>query len=152
MRISLKNLPSPGLIFAALVAPLVLAACVPAQNGGKPRACTQDCRIDIKLPAEPGRPPEVEPASVRFHVRAGSDVNFEVDSPGEAARTVLVFAERAFADSRGNEVYVLDLRPGQGNRYKALPGVCPAPNGCKYTIVNYGRPEREPLDPWIIIE
>ena len=152
MRISVNNHPSHGRIFAALVTPLLLAACVPVQNGGMPRACTQDCRIDIKLPAEPGRPPEVEPAKVRFHVRAGSDVNFEVDSPGEAARTLLVFTERAFADSQGNEVYVVNVRPGQGNRYKALADACPPPDGCKYMIVNYGRPEREPLDPWIIIE
>ncbi|HUG99242.1 MAG TPA: hypothetical protein VMQ83_08705 [Gammaproteobacteria bacterium] len=151
MRISVNNYPSPGLVIAAFVAPLFLAACVPAQNGGM-RACTQDCRIDIKLPADPVRPPEVESAKVRYHVKAGSDVNFEVDRPGDAARTVLVFSEPAFTDSQGTAVYVLRVRPGQGNRYTAVPGACPAPNGCKYMIVNDGRPEREPLDPWIIIE
>jgi hypothetical protein len=147
MRHSVNNIPSFCLLLAALVMASFLTACATADP------CRSACRLNIELPSEDGKPLPPKIDKDAYRVAANTPVEFTIGGASDAARTLLVFEQPAFLDPAGKAVYVLKVIPGQGNEYRTVQyGTCSPPRGCKYTIVNFGTPERPPLDPWIIID
>ena len=153
MRISVKSYPSSRVFLMALAIPLVLTACAMPRSGAGPVSCNQNCKLVITLPDEASERPVV--AENEYRVRGNTSVDFSVGSGNDKARTVLVFEEPAFVDKDDNRIYVLKV-VGKTNKYKTVERrACVDRKDCnkyKYTVVNYGTPERPPLDPWIIIE
>lgn len=148
MRLSVKNIPSFRLLLMAFGLPLFMAACATTVD-----PCRSACRLNIELPSEDGKPLPPKIDKDAYRVSENTPVEFTIGGASDAARALLVFEEPAFLDPAGKAVYVLKLTPGQGNEYRTVQyGICSPPRGCKYTIVNYGTPERPPLDPWIIID
>lgn len=101
-----------------------------------------DCRLQLHLPEDRSLPPGV-PA--RIHVAGGQILNLDVHGrrPGQA-RTVVTFEQAAFEDENGTPLYSLELVAG-ANLYRLREfeaGVCHAPDGCRYFVVNDGLGER----------
>ncbi|GEM_PF-1679366 len=137
---------------------LFAAGCDASQNDERPspgtQACTENCEFRIGLPDDHDRAPE-PPEVIR--VAEGTEVNFTIPREGqEANRTVLSFQQPAFLDEDRNPVYTLELGPGD-NKYftqSFRANVCHPPEGCRYVVINVGRPGRASIisSPHIIIE
>lgn len=137
----------------------ILAGCAVKQPRGEPEVCRADCRVDINLPDEPAN----------LHVEGGSEVNFRIQHAEQAltrmhsarrdsaqrnsGRTVLSFEEPALLDNEGNPLYTLDLRSGNNIYEVNDQGVCGPPDGCRYVIIDVGRPDRPSIisSPLIIV-
>ncbi|WP_181918431.1 MULTISPECIES: hypothetical protein [unclassified Wenzhouxiangella] len=136
----------------------ILAGCAVTAPPGEPEVCRAECRVDINLPDEPAN----------LHVEGGSEVNFRIQNAEQAlarsdsarrvsaqrdsaqrvsvqrdsARIVLSFEQPALLDNQGTPLYTLDLRSGN-NLYEVNDeGVCRPPDGCRYVIIDVGRPDR----------
>lgn len=127
----------------------ILAGCAVKQHRGEPEACKDKCTVDINLPDEPAD----------LHVKGGSEVNFRiqhserVSTHRDSARTVLSFEEPALLDNERNPLYTLDLRSGNNIYEVNDEGVCRPPNGCRYVIIDVGRPDQPSIisSPLIIV-
>lgn len=133
--------------------PLVLfTACATAPP--QAQVCRANCELPIELPSDPSQRPAA-PAVTR--IVGGEVLDFAIPAQARAGgRTVLAFDEAAFRDGQGNPIYVLELRAGS-NRFESRPhdhGVCHAPRGCRYVVINVGTPTRPAVinSPIIIIE
>ncbi len=133
---------------------LIILQAAHAAPDREARTCRADCTAAIELPSERGQRPAA-PAVTR--IAGGTMLDFVVPSkPRGSGRTVLAFDEAAFRDRQGDSVYVLELRSGN-NRFESRPyedGVCHAPDGCRYVVINVGTPTRPPVinTPIIIID
>ena len=116
--------------------------------------CRQDCSVSIDLSTQVGQRPA---APDWFRVASEEEVDFNVrEVRGIDARTILSFEEAAFVDENRNPIYTLELKPGS-NPYQVRSyrdGVCRAPRGCRYVVINVGTPQRPGVidSPRIIIE
>ncbi len=141
------------------LAVFILSGCAVKQPRGEPDVCRAECRVDINLPDEPAN----------LHVEGGSKVNFRIQHTEQAlaqsraarrdsaqrdsGRTVLSFEEPALLDNEEIPLYTLDLRSGN-NLYEVNDeGVCRPPDGCRYVIIDVGRPDRPSIisSPRIIV-
>lgn len=100
--------------------------------------CFTDCELEIFLPENPDVPPLVPPV-----IRVVEDQAITVSVSGrrpDQAQSVLVFDQPAVEDEQGRPQYSVTLLPGQTTlhlrRYEV--GVCHAPAGCSYFVVNTG--------------
>lgn len=135
------GLASIGLFGVAI---FILAGCTANQPREKPEVCRDECRVDINLPNEPAD----------LHVKSGSEVNFRVQhGKPDSARTVLSFEQPAFLDNQGSPLYTLDLRSGNNIYEVSDRGVCGPPDGCRYVVIDVGRPDRPSIisSPTIIV-
>lgn len=134
---------------------LIVAPHAMAQEAAVP--CTADCELEIVLPPDDARPPEVAPDQLRFYVTGDTEVTIRVKEPllqpGGKAATVLRFEQPAFVNPGGQPMLTVPLKAGK-NVFRTMPaGACPeVDGGCKYDIINTGNPARPELDPWIIID
>jgi hypothetical protein len=67
------------------------------------------------------------------------DLDVRGRRPGQA-RTIVAFDQPAFEDEAGNLLHSLELTTGR-NPYRLRSfqaGVCRAPRGCRYVVVNAG--------------
>ncbi len=116
--------------------------------------CRANCATPIELPAETGRAPTV---AATTRIAGGQVLDFNLRGQTRTnARTVLAFKQAAFLDQRGNPIYSLELTAGN-NRFESRryeDGVCHAPRGCRYVVINFGTPTRPPIinSPILIIE
>lgn len=119
--------------------------------------CAPNCRLDIELPPEFGRP-TLPRRQTALAIEGGKNVTIEAP-PANDGKFMLIFEHAAFAkltppgqepNDPDDVLYVIELNAGR-NEFRALPaGSCP-PAGCKYTIVDTKNKNRPPLDPWIIL-
>lgn len=131
-------------IFLFGIAIFTLAGCAVDQPRDVPDVCRADCRVDINLPDEPAD----------LHVEGGSEVNFRIQhGKPDSARTVLSFEQPALLDNQGSPLYTLDLRSGNNIYEVSDQGVCGPPDGCRYVIIDVGRPDRPSIisSPIIIV-
>ncbi len=142
-------------LIASLSVLVILAGCAAtAVTPADHNPCRQACSVSIDLAAQVGQRPG---APDWFRVVGGEEVDFEVDEVrGLDVRTILSFEEAAFRDENGNPVYTLELESGS-NPYQVRPyrdGVCRAPRGCRYVVINVGTPQRPGVidSPRIIID
>jgi hypothetical protein len=148
----MRALPLLKLLIVASYPVILLAAYASPER--EVQTCRADCAAAIELPSDRGQRP-VAPAVTR--IAGGETLDFVVPSETRGrGRTVLAFDEAAFRDRRGDPLYVLELRPGS-NRFESRPhedGVCHAPHGCRYVVINVGTPTRPPVirSPIIIID
>lgn len=126
-----------------------------AQNQeASPDTCRANCAAPIDLPVATQRRPTAPPST---RIAGGEVLDFKLAGRGRsAARTVLAFEQAAFIDERGNPIYSLNLGTGS-NRFESRPfedGVCHAPRGCRYVVINVGTPTRPPIinSPIVIID
>lgn len=120
-------------------------------------ACAADCSITVGIPVDDRQPPAAPDA---YRVQEGASVRFDLATDNGSQvrnqRMVLAFGQAAFVDRRGNPVYTLELgESGQQFRARAYEdGVCRAPAGCRYVLVNVGNPRRPAVisSPRIIID
>lgn len=116
--------------------------------------CRANCRLEINLPANSGRPPEASRETMV--VAAGQQLNFIVrGGPSGEETTELRFnrPHTPLLDDDGQPLFTATLERGS-NRFRTRAwedGVCHPPDGCKYDIVNTGNPDRPIKDPWIIL-
>jgi hypothetical protein len=133
--------------------PVILLIASPT-SAEEIETCRANCVAAIELPSDRARQPTV-PAVTR--IAGGEVLDFVVPAQARAqGRTVLAFDEAAFRDRQGNPVYVLELQAGS-NRFESRPyddGVCHAPQGCRYVVINVGMPNRPAVinSPVIIID
>lgn len=128
----------------ALLAALGLAACAP-----KPEIvpCEADCELEVFLPENPAMPPRVPPV-----IRVVGDQTITIAvwgrRPGQA-RSVLVFDQPAIEDEQGRPQFTVELLPGQNPLHlrRFEDGICHAPEGCGYFVVNAGLAARPPASP-----
>ena len=133
--------------------PVVLLAAN-AQPDREVPTCRADCTTTIELPSDRAQRPAAPDVT---RIAGGEILDFVVPSQERGrGRTVLAFVEAPFRDRQGNPIYVLELNAGS-NRYESRPhedGVCHAPAGCRYVVINIGTPTRPPVinSPIIIID
>ena len=119
-------------------------------------ACTQNCRLNIVLPADATQPPGADPLIVFADPSGDLTAVLDNRSRGNGA-TVLRFEDRdstPFMNRGGAPMVTVPIQPGN-NPLLVRPysdGVCHAGNGCKYDVINTGQPDRPKLDPVIIID
>lgn len=120
------------------------------------QTCRNNCRLNIMLPADTDQPPMAD-FMLRFADPSGQlMVEVNNQSRGNGA-TVLRFQDRdstPFINRGGAPMVTVPVNPGQ-NVLNVRPfedGVCLAPAGCKYDVINTGQPDRPILDPVIIID
>lgn len=122
------------LLLAAL-AGWSIAGCDPEPEG---EICFTDCALEIFLPENPNAPPRV-PAVTRVVEDQAITVSVSGRRPDQA-QSVLVFDQPAVEDEKGHPQFSVTLLPGQTKvhlrRYDV--GVCHAPVGCSYFVVNTG--------------
>lgn len=140
------------LVVPMLVMPWLLSACATVPVTPSPMACTSNCRVNITLPEQAKRPPQVPQDQVRYPIAGNTKIKFIIAGPPATAETILVFeGATALVDEDGNELYSVKLGHGPNKFTTNKPGSCPGET-CKYSIVNVGCPTCPVLDPWIIIE
>lgn len=148
----MREIPITGFLMTTACFTVLLAAC--ATSAQAPQTCRADCVAPIELPSEAGQRPSA-PAVVR--IAGGEVLDFRLPSEARSqGRTVLAFDQAAFRDRQGDPIYTLELHPGS-NRFESRPyadGVCHAPDGCRYVVINLGMPTRPPVinSPVIIID
>ena len=161
--------------FFGMAALVTLGGCAMTSGDKDPKyqtlRCGTDCRLELELPADNGRP-RIPPGQERLEIKAGENVDLALCrawTPSNQCLPIpgdiyLIFEKPAFAvRSPGQQppgsppppvepLWVIKLKPGQINKLRTMPlNSCPPPDGCKYTIVDLGNKQREPLDPWIIL-
>jgi hypothetical protein len=148
----MRELPINAFRTVASLAIILSVAC--AATPPHAQTCRADCRAPIELPDDLTRSPSVPEVT---RVAGGEVLDFPVSNrTGERGRTVLAFQEAAFVDRQGNPIYTLELQYGS-NRFETRPyrdGVCRAPDGCRYVVINIGSPTRPAIigSPIIIID
>ena len=147
------------------VALVALGGCATTTAGSRdasvaflPQPCAPNCKLTVHLPAD-GKRPTLPPEQMTLVLEGGKPVDIEIpaeitDAGVDNREIFLIFERPAFkerdvAGRPGRPLYVVNLR--SINSFDTMPaGSCP-PCGCKYTIVDFKNPAREPLDPWIIL-
>lgn len=157
-----------GLVTAVGLLALSGAVALPE---AKQQACPPACGLDIELPADTAKAPEIPATQRTILVIRGAAMSAEVkDRRGrpDKAATTLVF-RKAGAGEVGEPHTPFVDRPGPNGkpitevRLRAHGTTrlfireddahsCFEEPGCKYDIVNDGENERPKLDPWIIID
>lgn len=147
------------------VALVVLGGCATPKAGGREASvqsllqpCAPNCKLTIELPADGGRP-TLPPEQLTLVLDGGQPVDIEIPDektvPGiDNTQIYLIFERPAFRERGtqgrpGRPLFVVNLR--QINNLDTMPASSCPPCGCKYTIVDFKNPAREPLDPWIIL-
>ncbi|MDT8449243.1 MAG: hypothetical protein RQ847_03625 [Wenzhouxiangellaceae bacterium] len=127
---------------------LALAGCATDPDLRKTHACPDPCVVEIQVadPNEPDNPPRVEPQ--RVDVSGSHELHFNVTGTGgNNAALTLVFEEAIVRPGQGNWLYRVNLTHGN-NEFDIRPysdGLCVGVNGCKYVVINRGRPDRRSL-------
>ena len=129
-----------------------------------PVDCDQDnCGIQITVPRG-NAPPKVgtsnqiqESLRLRADRRAGIDFTITHEPGSPPGQVYIIFEQSPFlvrnsATNEYEDLWVIHLPSARRLDVVTKPAeACPAPCGCKYTVVNVGRATQEPLDPWIIL-
>lgn len=106
--------------------------------------CDAECVLEIELPEDPTLPPRV-PARARAH--GGAILHLEVHGrrPAQAA-TVLAFSQAVLLDDFRRPAHSVQLVTGRNNVCLRpwTDGVCSAPAGCRYVVINTGLAGRPP--------
>ncbi|MDT8438887.1 MAG: hypothetical protein RQ729_07770 [Wenzhouxiangellaceae bacterium] len=132
-------------LFGAVL--LCLAAIAQAQPDSA--TCPPDCTVQIRIPDNPGTPPQAWPGVVT--TSAGAQITFSTDEPA-----LIIFSDQGtpFVNPAGQPVYRFNINRQSGRslliRSDANP--CVVAPGCKYDVVDPNNSERPPLDPYIIIQ
>lgn len=138
-----------------------LAVATGCQDREAADVCRVDCRLTVTLPDNVAEPPDVSSEQLHLAADGQLDVLLEGGSAGNQATQLQFFRPGEHEDSgtpfvnrNGQPMYRVNLNAGNNNGLQLRPwsdGVCHAPKGCKYDIVNNGNPDRPKRDPWIIL-
>lgn len=106
--------------------------------------CNAECVLEIELPEDPTLPPRV-PARARAQGGAILHLDIRGRRPAQAA-TVVAFSQAVLLDEFRRPAHSVELVTGRNNVCLRPwnDGVCGAPAGCRYVVINTGLTSRPP--------
>jgi hypothetical protein len=146
------NVIGGGAVLAVIAVTQV--GCAQGRGAASLTDCGTNCRITVTVPSDSVSPPQIPVEQQIIRARAGSTVTLEIQGKPSGARPALVFDTPVFVNDQGELLWVVVMTSSRESLVvRSDPGTaCTTAPGCKYTIIDLGRGQRETLDPYIIID
>jgi len=117
-------------------------------------AAAQLKTVEIEVPGDPSQPPRAVPPAL--DTAPGDEIEFKRNGQGNVLLIFTNPGKTPFVDNQNRPVYSLrSVQAGRRFKIRSDHNPCaetsPGKSDCKYLVVDLKKPERPPLDPYIII-